>query len=123
MQIAYVTLGTNDRAEAESFYDSLLAESGFGKIYSEDRMTMWAKDGFMFALAEPYDGKQATIGNGSMLGFQVDEDSEVDRLHDLALSLGGTDEGGPRIRNGNHSAYARDLDGNKICFFAYPASE
>lgn len=118
MKITYVTLGTNDRAAAERFYDQLLAGTPFEKIYSADRMTMWVNDGFMFALAEPFDRKPATIGNGSMVGFQVDSDAEVDRLYALALSLGGSDEGQPGMRSGHHSAYVRDLDGNKICLLA-----
>jgi hypothetical protein len=44
MKISYVTLGTNDRAKAETFYDTLLADSPFEKNYSEDRMTMWVND-------------------------------------------------------------------------------
>lgn len=56
----------------------------------------------MFALAEPFDGKLATIGNGSMVEFQVDSDAEADRLYALALALGGTDEGQPGIRSGHH---------------------
>jgi catechol 2,3-dioxygenase-like lactoylglutathione lyase family enzyme len=79
---------------------------------------MWVNDGFMFALAEPFDGKPATIGNGSMVGFQVDSEAEVDRLYTLALTLGATDEGQPGIRSGHHSAYVRDLDGNKLCLLA-----
>ena len=118
MKISYVTLGTNDRAKAENFYDRLLADSPFEKIYSEDRMTMWVNDKFMFALAEPFDRNTATIGNGSMIGFQVDNDADVDRFYELALTLGGSDEGKPGIRSGHQSAYVRDLDGNKICFLA-----
>lgn len=118
MKINYITIGTNDRTAAERFYDRLLAGSEFEKIYSEERMTMWVRDGFMFSLAEPYDGNPATIGNGSMFGWQVDSDGEVDRLYELALSLGGSCEGEPRVRSEHHSAYVRDLDGNKMCFFA-----
>lgn len=44
MKISYVNLDTNDRAKAETFYDTLLADSPFEKNYSEDRMTMWVND-------------------------------------------------------------------------------
>lgn len=118
MKISYVTLGTNDRAAAEKFYDSFLENTAFEKVYSEGRMTMWVNDGFMFALATPFDGNVATVGNGSMLGFQVDSDGDVERLYELALSLGGSCEGKPGIRSGHQSAYVRDLDGNKICILA-----
>lgn len=118
MKISYVTLGTNDRAAAEKFYDKLLENTAFEKVYSEDRMTMWVNDGFMFALATPFDGNAATVGNGSMVGFQVDNDGDVERLYELALSLGGCCEGKPGIRSGHQSAYVRDLDGNKVCILA-----
>ena len=118
MKVNYATLGTNNRQRAEDFYDRLFADTPFEKIYSADRMTMWVNDGFMFALAEPHDGEPATIGNGSMLGFQVDSDTEVGRIYELALSLGATDEGAPGVRSGTQSAYFRDLDGNKLCLFA-----
>ncbi len=72
----------------------------------------------MFALAEPFDGNPATIGNGSMFGLSLDSEAEVKRLYNLAIALGGTDEGPPAIRSDHPSAYVRDLDGNKLCFFA-----
>lgn len=118
MKVNYVTLGTNNRQQAEQFYDRLFADTAFQKIYSEDRMTMWVNDGFMFALAEPYDGNDATVGNGSMVGFLMSSDTEVNRIHELALSLGAIDEGEPRVRSEHQSAYFRDLDGNKVCLFA-----
>lgn len=118
MKVNYITLGTNDRAKAEKFYDALFTETAFEKIYSEDRMTMWVNDGFMFALAEPFDGNSASIGNGSMVGLQMPKDDDVDRMHALAISMGGIDEGEPQIRDKHQSAYVRDLDGNKLCFYA-----
>ena len=42
---------------------------------------------------------------------------EVNRLHEKALYLGSVSEGEPRIRSNMHSAYVRDLDNNKVCFY------
>ena len=80
-------------------------------------MTLWAKEEFMFAVAEPFDGNEASNGNGTMVGFHVDSPEEVNRLYAKAIELGGTSEGEPKVRSGMHSAYVRDLDKNKICFF------
>jgi predicted enzyme related to lactoylglutathione lyase len=117
MKMNYFVFGTNNLQAAINFYDEIFAGSGVSKIHSEGRMTIWAGDGFMFGVAEPYDGKAATNGNGTMLGLNLGSASEIERLHKKVLELGGTDEGEPKIRMGRFSAYARDLDNNKICFF------
>lgn len=113
----YFVFGTNEMPAAVKFYDTLFAGGELNKIHSEGRMTLWAGDDFMFALAEPFDGNKATVGNGTMVGFKVTSANDVERLYEKALSLGGTDEGKPGIRSGYFSAYIRDLDGNKICLF------
>ncbi len=117
MKLNYFVIGTNHMERSVAFYDELFAGSDISKIHSEGRMTLWSEGDFMFALAEPFDGQPATVGNGSMAGLNVDSRAEVDRLYALALELGGTDEGQPGIRSGRYAAYARDLDGNKLCFF------
>ena len=117
MKMNYFVLGTNDKARAIAFYDALFADHPVKQLHNEGRMTLWAGEGFMFAIAEPFDGNPATVGNGSMLGLQLDTQADVDRLHQLALDLGGSDEGTPQIRSGYYSAYIRDLDGNKICLY------
>lgn len=117
MKMSYFVVGTNDRPIAVSFYNALFAECGINHLHSSDRMTFWAGADCMFAVAEPYDGNPATIGNGSMVGFQMDSAERVDALHAEAIILGGIDEGEPKIRSDRYSAYVRDLDGNKLCFF------
>lgn len=71
----------------------------------------------MFAVALSFDENPASNGNGTLLGFDVDSVEEVNRLHKKALNLGGVCEGEPKIRSNMHSAYVRDLDSNKICFY------
>lgn len=117
MKMNYFVFGTNNMDVAVTFYDDLFSDGLMNKIHNEGRMTLWAGDGFMFALAEPFDQKQATAGNGTMVGFNLGNTDEVTSLYQKALSLGATDEGAPGIRSGRFSAYVRDLDHNKICFF------
>jgi len=117
MKMNYFVFGTNNKEDAIRFYDSLFEGSGINKIFSKDRMTFWAKDDFIFAIAEPFDGKPATNGNGTMVGFSLGSADEVKRVYKKALELGGSDEGEPKTWAGRFSAYVRDLDNNKICLF------
>jgi len=116
MKMNYFVVGTNDMAAARKFYGALFERSGLDRVSPAKRMTYWLGEGFAFAVATPFDGQPATAGNGSMVGFDVGSNEEVERFHQLALSLGGTCEGAPGRRGPTYSAYVRDLDRNKLCF-------
>lgn len=115
MKLNYAVLGTNDMGAAEAFYDGLFAGMGLNKMAPSDRMIYWLSDGFAFAVATPFDKAPATRGNGTMIGFSLGSQDAVQRLHALALRLGGTNEGAPGPRGPRYSAYVRDPDGNKLC--------
>jgi catechol 2,3-dioxygenase-like lactoylglutathione lyase family enzyme len=121
--IGYVTLGTNDLDRAARFYDALLGELGAGRFMSSDRFVAWAvaPDKPSLGVIKPYDGKPATVGNGTMVALVLDSKAKVDALYKKAMELGATDEGapGPRGDSGFYAAYFRDLDGNKLNFFHY----
>jgi hypothetical protein len=117
MKMNYFVFGTNNLPAAVNFYDTLFTGMGISQIYSEGRMTIWAGDGFMFGVAQPYNGEPATNGNGTMLGLSLGSADEVKRLYKKVLELGGSDEGEPGLRMGRVAAYVRDLDKNKICLF------
>lgn len=90
--IGYATLGTNNLARAQVFYDALLAEIG----------------------AKP--------GNGNMLALVLPDRAKVDALYKKALELGGSDEGPPGVRGEEgpeafYAAYFRDPEGNKLCAY------
>lgn len=116
MRMNYFVVGTNDMDAAKTFYDRLFAGSDMNRVTPTDRMTYWLGADFAFAAAIPFDGKPATGGNGAMVGFSLGSHEAVERLHALAIELGGTCEGAPGQRGPRYSAYVRDLDGNKLCF-------
>ncbi len=118
MRMSYFVLGSNDRTAAVEFYQQLFADDSLNKVYDGERMTLWQGADFLFAVADPYDGQPATAGNGTMLGFEMEDAARVSHLHARAIALGGRDEGEPGERSGRFAAYVRDLDGNKLCFFA-----
>jgi catechol 2,3-dioxygenase-like lactoylglutathione lyase family enzyme len=118
--IGYVTLGTNDLVTAARFYDAIAKELGVGRMMETERFIAWGTPGggAGIGLTVPFDGKPATVGNGVMVALEAKDKAQVDRIHQLALSLGGKDEGpaGPR-GEGFYAAYFRDLDGNKLNAF------
>jgi catechol 2,3-dioxygenase-like lactoylglutathione lyase family enzyme len=119
--IGYTTVGTNDLAAAVSFYDPLFKAVDIHRLIDFGaRGILWGKawDQPGYAVMTPYDGQPATVGNGSMVALAFATREAVDTLHAKALSLGGRDEGAPRLREGNfYAGYFRDLDGNKLCAF------
>ena len=118
--IAYTTLGTNDLPRAAAFYDALFAEIGGKRMMDFGRFISWGIDPEqpMFAICTPYDGKPASVGNGTMVSLGVKNAAQVDALYKRALALGGSDEGAPGARGPHfHIGYFRDLDGNKLNFF------
>jgi len=118
--IGYVTLGTNDLKKAGAFYDKIGAELGIGRFIESDRLIAWSGPGGSagFSVALPYDGKPMTVGNGVMAAFAAKDKAQVDRIHKLALSLGGSCEGLPGERmKGFYAAYFRDPEGNKLNAF------
>lgn len=115
--IGYVTVGTNDMARAARFYDELLTVLGAKRMIDTDSFKGWTTDrkAAALAIAKPFDGKPATVGNGVMVAIAASSREQVDEIHAKALALGGTDEGKPGDRGGNfYAGYFRDLDGNKL---------
>jgi catechol 2,3-dioxygenase-like lactoylglutathione lyase family enzyme len=118
--IGYVTLGTNDFEKATGFYDALAKELGGGRTMEFPNGVVWGRPdgGAMIGVLKPHDGKAATASNGGMTAFAASTKEQVERVHALALSLGGTCEGPPGQRgDGFYAAYFRDLDGNKLNAF------
>jgi predicted lactoylglutathione lyase len=118
--IGYVTVGTNDIPRAAGFYDALLASVGAKRLMELETFILWGTsfDEACLAIAKPFDGKAATVGNGVMIALRAESKAAVDALHRKALELGGQDEGAPGPRGDTfYGAYFRDLDGNKLNAF------
>ncbi len=118
--IGYITLGTRDPAKAQAFYDALLATLGASRIMEIDNFILWGKsmDEPCLASTLPYDGNEATYGNGTMVALRMGSTDEVDAFYAKAIELGATDEGPAGDRgDGFYAGYFRDPDGNKLCAF------
>jgi catechol 2,3-dioxygenase-like lactoylglutathione lyase family enzyme len=118
--IGYVTLGTGDLGRAAEFYDAIAKELGQGRMMENDRFIAWGTPGggAGVGLTYPFNGEPATVGNGVMVALAARDRAQVDRLHGVALSLGGRCDGPPGERGeGFYAAYFRDRDGNKLNAF------
>ena len=124
--IGYVTLGTNDLPGNAPFYDALAKEMGVGRMMDFDTFIAWGQwgGGAGVALTKPFDGNTASVGNGTMVALEAKDREQVQRLYEIALANGGSDEGAPGPRGepdvqGNtfYAAYFRDRDGNKLNAF------
>lgn len=119
---SHITLGTNDIARAMAFYDDVLAPLGMERSYTSEEhgfVGYGDKGGkAQVFVCSPFDGKAATIGNGTHVAFLAPDRKAVDEFHRRALAAGGSDEGAPGLRPQYHEhyygAYVRDPDGNKL---------
>lgn len=125
--IRYATVGSSDLPRAIAFYDDLLGTIGMrGFFETRKGGRFWGQHQTgMFAVLPPYNGGAASVGNGTMAGFCLPSPEAVRSFHQRAIELGGMNEGDPGPRGtGVHAAffaYFRDLDGNKLCAYAFPA--
>jgi len=124
---SHVTVGTNNIERAATFYDAVLAPLGLRpRAIDPDggpEARCWiAKDRPLprFYVYEPFDGMEATVGNGTMVAFEAASKVAVNSAHEAGLSSGGYNAGEPGSRlhygEGYYGAYLRDPDGNKVHF-------
>lgn len=124
---SHTTIGANDLARAKGFYDAVLSPLGLVVRFSDDSIIGWGEPSGppQFLVVRPFDGRDPSIGNGSMIALLASKRSLVDACYAAAMAQGGTDEGAPGLRPQYHrnyyGAYFRDLDGNKICIVSHHA--
>ena len=89
--IGYVTLGTKDLARAAVFYDAIAAELETPRMMEYESFIAWGKPGggAGIGLTKPFDGNEATVGNGVMVALEAKDKDQVHRLYDIALAHGG----------------------------------
>ena len=126
--IAYTMVGTRDLEKALTLYDPQFAEMGWDVCWKDEACVSYGKESDLdfprFFVGYPFDGQAAGVGNGTMTAFQFAAPEQVDRLYEIAIRNGGSDEGTPGYRpqygEGFYAAYVRDRDGNKLAFVVYP---
>lgn len=118
---SHMMVGSNDIDKSKAFYDALFAAIGGREaIVDPNGRLMYLHNGGIFMVTPPIDGEPATHGNGSTIGFAVDNTEQADAWHAAGVAAGGKpieDPPGwrenPQMRL--YLAYLRDPDGNKLC--------
>jgi catechol 2,3-dioxygenase-like lactoylglutathione lyase family enzyme len=116
--LSHVSIGTDDPKRALAFYDKVLATLGCRRVMEHPGAVAYGKAWPEFWVQTPFDGKKATVGNGTHIGFFADSQAEVNAFYEAAIEAGATDDGepGPRADYGQpyYGCFLRDPDGHKI---------
>lgn len=132
--LSYITVGANDVRRSGHFYTAILTPLGYEKKEATDAVEFTLPEvpdrvggpGAVY-VKKPYDGKEATVGNGSMTAFQAETHEMVRNLHAAGLEAGGSDEGVPGFReeysDNFYVGYLRDPLGNKVAIFCTNPAE
>lgn len=117
----HMALGSNDLERSKRFYDALFAAWGGdeGRFDPKGRL-VYSHLGALLIVTKPVNGEAASHGNGSTVGFSMDDTETILAWHKAGVDAGGTpieDPPGWRERpDGTRIflAYLRDPDGNKL---------
>ncbi len=118
---SHVMVGTNDMEKSKAFYDATFAELGYAPgMMDEKGRCFYVTKTSVFSITKPINGESATHGNGSTIGFSVENADMANAWHAAGIANGGvTCEEPPGEREGSlmklYIAYLRDPAGNKIC--------
>lgn len=116
--LSHVSIGTDDLERALAFYDRVLPTLGCRRIVEHPGAVAYGKRFPEFWVQRPFDGRPASVGNGTHIGFLAESKDAVDAFHRAAVAAGGRDDGAPGARPDYGAAYygcfVRDPDGHKI---------
>ncbi|AYF88525.1 VOC family protein [Pseudomonas sp. DY-1] len=116
--LSHISLGTNDFDRAVAFYDKVLPTLGCKRIMEHPGAVAYGREYPEFWVQSPIDGRPASVGNGTHIGFFAPSKEAVLAFFEAALDAGATGDGqpGPRPEYGEpyYGCFVRDLDGHKI---------
>lgn len=91
--LGYLTIGANDIVRSERFYTAVLGPLDYRKALEEDGVAYTLPDSAdgsngltALYVKKPFDGWQATVGNGSMMAFRAPTPDQVRALHSAGLA-------------------------------------
>ncbi len=117
--ISHLSFGVSDLARATEFYDAVLAELGYVRVWTDDTAAGYGTPGGNDKLALKLQADSVVPpGPGFHLAFDAPDRGAVDRFHAAALRHGGRDRGAPGLRpdygDTYYAAFVLDPDGHKI---------
>lgn len=129
--LSYITIGANDLPRSGRFYAAVLVPLGYAMTETAEGIEFaWpapAAGAATVYVKHPYDGRPATVGNGTMAAFRAATQALVRQVHAAGIAAGGADEGAPGFRadysDHFYVGYLRDPAGNKLAIFCSDPAE
>lgn len=115
----HLSFAVRDLAQSSLFYDAVLAEFGYVRVWSDDTAVGYGLPGGgdKFAIKLRPDMQQAP-GDGFHLAFTAPSRDAVMRFYEVALRSGGRDNGAPELCTeygpDYYAAFVFDPDGYRI---------
>ena len=115
----HVSLGVADLQRSADFYDAVLGELGYVRVWADDTAVGYGRAGGGDKLAIKLRSADAIApGPGFHLAFSAPDRHSVRRFHEAALRHGGRDNGAPGLRPhygpAYFAAFVADPDGHRI---------
>ena len=116
--ICHLSIGTNSLAQATLFYDSVLATLDIERVTNHEHAVAYGKGYPTFWVQIPFDKQQATVANGSHIGFMALSKVQVDTFYLTAMKAGAKCNGKPGARpeygEPYYGCFVIDPEGHKI---------
>lgn len=97
----------------KQFYEQALKPLGYSLVFEVGEFL-----GFADSQMPSFGVVRRDPAGGAHVAFSAPDRATVDAFHDAAVAAGGTDNGGPGLREHYHptyyGAFVRDVDGNNI---------
>src|SRR3546814_5794259 len=104
--LSYMTICADDVPRSGRFYAAILVPLGYEMTETAEGIEFTVPEGpgrpdgsATLYVKKPFDGKAATVGNGSMAAFRAETHAMVRSLHAAGLAAGGADQGAPGFRD------------------------
>jgi catechol 2,3-dioxygenase-like lactoylglutathione lyase family enzyme len=114
----HVSIGVHDIGRAKQFYDAALGPLGYSCQYDGDAALGYGADSPVFFVEKAERPVQADKGSHLHFCFDAPDRGSVDAFHAAALKAGGSDNGGPGLRDNYgpnyYAAFVVDPDGYRI---------
>lgn len=121
----HISIGVADIDRAKRFYDAALSPLGYRCHYAGDDSLGYGAETSVFLIDKAERPVEADTGSHLHFCFDAPSRGSVDAFHAAALESGGSDNGGPGLRDNYgpnyYAAFVVDPDGYRI--EAYCAAE
>ncbi|NRR31387.1 VOC family protein [Oxalobacteraceae bacterium] len=114
----HISIGVRDLALSGAFYDAALGALGYRRVFEDDTAIGYGVEDDKDLLCLKLRDDASAPGPGFHLAFAAPSHAAVHAFHAAALSVGGSDNGAPGLREdyGDHycAAFLIDPDGHRI---------